>query len=525
MRKTSIQYPEPEHNPEIKGNEKNLFPMCFSLLALCKDKQISFDNTFFSLFVHFSYTSKELFYYLCITKIQSKETKSKMAKKVNRVKENPKIMQRPLKDGRIALYLEYYFGRTQEQKRDANGQPMFYQEGFKKAGQPIYIIKHDRRKKELKLYLVDKPRTPEERESNRETLLLAQKIRQKEQDALLNDVMGYRLNTYKDANIISFFETYIADYTKKDIRNVESSFNRFKTFLREYRPACATRKTAKEIEAIKQEWKDRHKGIQGHHPINENAFYRFSLKPAQLSREMVADFVDYLKDHSEGEGANTAFARFKKVIRDAVSKGILKSNPCDGLSCQRTDVLTKDILSPDEIAALISTHYEGENPVIRRAFILSLYTGIRFCDIKELRYSDIDYQNALLSFEQSKTAGHSKASRVYMPIRADLLEMIGTPEERAKSRTDRIFDLPSHTMCLKALRHWTARAGIQKHITWHCARHSFATSILDSGANVKVVAELLGHSGLKYVERYTRALDEAKKAAVNSLPTLNTEKI
>ena len=448
-----------------------------------------------------------------------------MAKQVNRVKENPKIMERPLKDGRIALYLEYYFGRTQEQKRDAAGKPMFYPEGYKKAGQPIYIIKHDRRKKELKLYLVDKPRTPEERENNRETLLLAQKIRQKEQDALLNDVMGYRLNTYKNANIISFFETYIADYTKTDIRNVQLSINRFKTFLREYRPACATRKTAKEIEAIKQEWKDRHKGIQGHHPINENAFYRFSLKPAQLSREMVADFVDYLKDHSEGEGANTAFARFKKVIREAVSKGILKSNPCAGITCPRTDVLTKDILSPEEIAALVNTHYEGENPIIRRAFILSLYTGIRFCDVKNLRYSDIDYPNALLSFEQSKTAGHSKASRVFIPIRADLLELIGTPEGYAKSRTDRIFDLPSHTMCLKALRHWTARAGIQKHITWHCARHSFATNILESGANVKVVAELLGHSGLKYVERYTRALDEAKKAAVNSLPTINTGKI
>ena len=130
-----------------------------------------------------------------------------------------------------------------------------------------------------------------------------------------------------------------------------------------------------------------------------------------------------------------------------------------------------------------------------------------------------------MSFEQSKTAGHSKASRVYIPLRPDLLELIGTPEEYAKSRTDKVFDLPSHTMCLKALRRWTKRAGIEKHITWHCARHSFATNILESGANVKVVAELLGHSGLRMVEKYTHALDEAKKSSINSLPTLNTEKI
>lgn len=448
-----------------------------------------------------------------------------MPRQVNRAKENPKIVQRPLKDGRVALYLEYYFGRTQEQKKDASGQPMYYPAGTKMAGLPIYIVHHNRRKKELKLYLIAKPRTPEERERNKETLILAQKIRHEEEQSLLNDTMGYRLDTYRNANIISFFETYISDYTKKDIRNVVSSFNRFKTFLREYRPACATGRTASEIEVIRQEWEESHKGIHGRHQLNENALYRFTLKPTQLTREMVAAFVDYLKDNSEGEGANTAYARFKKVIREAVSKGVLKSNPCDGLSCQRTDVLTKDILGPEEIAALVATHYEGENPAIRRAFILSLYTGIRFCDVKELRYCDIDYQNALLSFEQSKTAGHSKASRVFIPLRQDLLELLGTPEEYEKTRTDKIFDLPSHTMCLKTLRRWTARAGIDKHITWHCARHSFATNILESGANVKVVADLLGHSGLKYVERYTRAIDEAKKAAVNSLPTLKTDQI
>lgn len=446
-----------------------------------------------------------------------------MQKKVGRDKENPKLMQRPLKDGRIALYLEYYLGRTQVPKTDKDGQPILYPDGYKKAGQPIYTIKHNRRKKELKLYLLAKPRTPEDRENNRETLALAQRIRHEEEQALLNDTMGYRLNTYKHANIIAFFETYIADYTKKDIRNVQLSLNRFKTFLRESHPNTATRKTAREIEDIKREWKERK--LPGSHPLNENNFYRFTLKPGQLTPEMVSDFVEYLKDNSEGEGASTAYARFKKVIKEAFAKGVLKSNPCEGLSCKRTDVLTKDILSPEEIARLTATHYEGENPEIRRAFILSLYTGIRFCDVKELKYSDIDYPNSLLSFEQSKTAGHSKASRVFIYLRPDLLELIGTPEEYAKSKTDKIFTLPSHTMCLKALRHWTKRAGIEKHITWHCARHSFATNILDSGANVKVVADLLGHSGLKYVERYTRALDEAKKAALNSLPTLKTESL
>ncbi|WP_289225901.1 tyrosine-type recombinase/integrase, partial [Bacteroides acidifaciens] len=85
---------------------------------------------------------------------------------------------------------------------------------------------------------------------------------------------------------------------------------------------------------------------------------------------------------------------------------------------------------------------------------------------------------------------------------------------------DLIFPLPSHTMCLKALRHWVSRAGIDKHITWHCARHSFAVNILNNGANIKTVASLLGHSGLKHTEKYTRAVDSLKQEAINSLPEL-----
>jgi len=84
-----------------------------------------------------------------------------------------------------------------------------------------------------------------------------------------------------------------------------------------------------------------------------------------------------------------------------------------------------------------------------------------------------------------------------------------------------IFPLPSHTMCLKALRHWTARAGIEKHITWHCARHSFAVNLLNNGANIKTVASLLGHAGLKHTEKYTRAIDSLKHKAIDSLPEIS----
>ena len=183
-------------------------------------------------------------------------------------------------------------------------------------------------------------------------------------------------------------------------------------------------------------------------------------------------------------------------------------------------MLRKDVLSEDEIATLIATHYQGENTNIRRAFIFCLYCGLRYCDIKDLTYRNVDYANKVLRFEQSKTKGHSASSGVVVPLNNGLLRLIGEPTS-TQSRESLIFPLPSYEMCLKALRHWTKRAGIEKHITWHCARHSFAVNVLNNGANIKTVASLLGHSGLRHTEKYTRAIDSLKQEAINSLQSLD----
>jgi len=69
-----------------------------------------------------------------------------------------------------------------------------------------------------------------------------------------------------------------------------------------------------------------------------------------------------------------------------------------------------------------------------------------------------------LKLEQIKTKGHSNASSVVIPLNDGLLSLIGQPATENRGN-EIIFPLPSHHMCLKALRHWTARAGIEKHIT------------------------------------------------------------
>ena len=410
-----------------------------------------------------------------------------MAKIESKIKENPKLEQRVMSDGQISLYLEYYLGRKSEPLLDDSGNPVLYQSG-KMAGKQKFRVKHLRRKENLHLYLVQNPRTPSERIQNKETLKLAMKIREEREQEFLEDKEGYRLKKERQINFLEYFQKYIEEYTKKDIRMLEMALREFKIFLDE---------------------------------TPQYKKFGKSLKPEQLNKDMMVSFTEFLQDRHRGEGAKSTYQRFKKVVHYAIEHDVMRTNPCAGVSIKIDDqILRKDVLSLDEIQTLISTHYAGENPNIRRAFIFSLYCGLRWCDVKDLTFSNVDYGNKQLRFEQNKTKGHSVNSGVVIPLNEGLLRLIGEPTG-SQTKQSLIFPLPSSTMCLKALRRWVARAGIEKHITWHCARHSFAVNILNNGANIKTVASLLGHSGLKHTEKYTRAVDKLKEEAINSLPKLD----
>ena len=395
-----------------------------------------------------------------------------MAKNDARVTDNPKLKQKVLSDGNYSLYLDYYLGRV-DVKDEETGE---------------VTSKVQRKREFLHLTLLASPRTPIERQQNKETLNLAQKIRFEREQELKESLHGYRLKRDRDMNFLDYFQAYIDGYTKKDIRMVQIALSRFRDFLKE---------------------------------TPEYSKFAHKIKPEQINKDMIEAFTEYLQSRSIGEGAKSIYQRFKKVIKYAIEHDVILKNPCNGIVIKIDEnILRKDVLSQDEIQKLIATHYDNENPNIQRAFIFCLYCGLRFCDVKDLTFANVDYSNKLIKFEQSKTKGHSASSGVVIPLNDGLLRLIGEPTSD-QSKDSLIFPLPSYEMCLKAIKRWVKRAGINKHISWHCARHSFAVNILNNGANIKTVASLLGHSGLKHTEKYTRAIDSLKQDAINSLPELN----
>lgn len=195
---------------------------------------------------------------------------------------------------------------------------------------------------------------------------------------------GYRLRRSEDSNFLDWMWSYYERYTKRGKRHIKRAYDQFKCFL---------------------------SGSDDYKQFASN------LKAAQLTTQMVAVFTEFLQNKYNGQGPHTTYSRFKKIIKAAVEADILRKNLCKGVSiCIDRNRLPKDKLSIEEMQQLIETKVDRQSDNIRRAFIFSLYTGLRWCDVNDLTYDEIDFGNRILKFDQNKTEGHSSASCVVQKL-------------------------------------------------------------------------------------------------------------
>lgn len=415
-----------------------------------------------------------------------------MTKVAKKTKQNPKIVQTVLKDGRASLALEYYLGRDETPVLDENGHHLHYTSGAM-AGKPRYRIRHTRKRETLNLYILLNPRTRRDRELNNETLQLAERIRFERAQELLEKREGYRLKRETDNDFIKYFSRHCDNelYTTSVRATFRSSYRRLLRFLESTpRYRCHAR----------------------------------HLRIELITPEMVTGFTNYLKKVCRGEGAHKSYYMFRTVIRHAIEDGMIKKNPCQGIIVHRdTETLKKEILTLNEIKTLASTRYKREDTSVQRAFLFCCFTGLRWCDMIKLTYGNIDYAGRMLRFNQKKTEGRSAHSGVTIPLSDTLLNLIGNPS-KSGDNNEIIFKIRcDRGTAANRLQRWVRKAGIFKKITWHCARHSFAVNVLGAGANIKTVAALMGHSSIKITEKYLHIVDRQKEEAINSLGPLEFE--
>lgn len=383
--------------------------------------------------------------------------------------DNPKLGAKALTNGKESLYLDYYGGVVE-----------MYDESTSTTKK-----RKIRKRNFLGLYLWSNPKTQQERQENAETLQLAKTLRYEQQKKILQVGKGYVFECEKQINFLEYIKDYIETNSKSDKRIFLMMFKNFKAFLQS---------------------------------TPKYSIYSNYLLPQNVTKELVKAFADYLLQHHKPSGASTTLQKLKRIILQAVEDEIMRKNVSYGVSIyvDKTKI-NKSIVSVEEMQKIISTHYEGENEEIRRAFIFCYNTGMRFCDVKGLTFGNIDFATGWLSFDQNKTTGHSGGSHVAQPLKKSLLEIIGTPVTD-EPRTEPIFKLPNYKKCGRELEKWIKKSGVNKRITWHCARHSFATNLMRGGIPVEVVQRLMGHQSITMTQRYTHVVSEDKIKAMNTLP-------
>lgn len=207
--------------------------------------------------------------------------------------------------------------------------------------------------------------------------------------------------------------------------------------------------------------------------------------------------------------ASTYFSVFKAALKQAFIDGYFTTDISAKVKSIPAQETRREYLTIDELNTLVAT--PCENDVLKRAALFSALTGLRHSDIQKLKWNEISLDNnqPRINFTQKKTKGVE-----YMPISQQALEICGEP----KSPNDLVFEnLTNPAWINRPLKTWVAKAGINKNITFHCFRHTFATLQLSSGTDIYTVSKMLGHTNVKTTQVYAKVIDEKKNRAAEAI--------
>ncbi len=242
------------------------------------------------------------------------------------------------------------------------------------------------------------------------------------------------------------------------------------------------------------------------------------LSFADFDADVLLGFRTYLIKHARTKSdkllsSNTTSCYFNKVraaLNKAFHEGIIRRNPVNEVKSIKIEQNLRNYLEEEEVTALYKT--ECRYDVLKRAFLFGCLTGMRWSDIQKLTWEKLTMIDPRATFNHIKTG---QLQYLYLPSDATML--LDSPGE-------------DHELVFKGLRYssytnvaltqWMLRAGITKHITFHCARHTFAVRMLTNDVDIYTVSKLLGHSELKTTQIYTDIIDRKRKEAMTTLPSL-----
>ncbi len=377
-----------------------------------------------------------------------------MAKKAPKAKEPIRIRFKRLSNGNQSIYLDTY-----------------------RNGQRDYEF--------LKLYLIPE-RTDLDRERNAQTLTAANAIKAQRIIELTNSEAGVK-NLHRSKMLLF-------DYMDKCIKEAPKAHkgNSYSTLLKNTKHQLGL-----------------HLGAKAE-----------TLQMKDVTPDLCRDFITYLKGAKTTTGKPLSkvsvyhYTRcFNGVLKEAVTDEVISTNPMDKLKknemSKRPDV-KKTFLTANEVATLIQTDYTKGN--IKQAFLFACFTGLRISDIEALTWGNLKGSGDNMKLEITM-----KKTDEPLEMRLSSHAIMFLPNRGNAKQTDNVFTLPLNANLNRHLSKWAELAGIEKHMTFHTARHTFATMGYTAGTDLYTISKLLGHKSVTTTTVYAEVIDKKKDEAITTL--------
>jgi len=320
---------------------------------------------------------------------------------------------------------------------------------------------HTRFRENIKVYISGKSK---DLVSDKNKLRLAQAIRNKKELQIIENNAGIAFSSSKVVvNFIEFFKNF--SKTKKDT-NYRISHDHFRKFY-------------------KNDFIDIKK-------INYEISERF------MNYLLSLEFTRYTAQHY--------FAAYKAILNYAVKLRKIEYNPAKTLTI-KYERKSIERLTFEELQTLKRTDCPYKD--LKNGFLFSCFTGLRISDIRKLTFSDIKDGHLMIIQQKTKTEANIKINETAKQILAD----------QENNQIDKyVFHIPLGGKTSKRLRAWISKAGIQKKITFHCARHTFGCLLIESGADVFTTKKLMAHRDIRTTLQYVEKVDKTQDEAIDKLP-------
>ena len=236
-----------------------------------------------------------------------------------------------------------------------------------------------------------------------------------------------------------------------------------------------------------------------------------AVRPQDVDALAVRSFLAALTRKNLGKRSQgRALSAVRSLFRFACREGILEANPAQGVRTPKAPKTLPRHLRPGEVESLIEAP-EGDEPLVRRdrAILELLYAaGLRVSELVGLDWTDVDLPGRVVrvlgkgSKERMVPFGRPAAESLRRWL--EVWETVRAPgEDEAPVFLNHQGGRLTDRSVRRVIDKWVDAAAVARGVHPHTLRHTFATHLLEGGADLRAIQELLGHSSLSTTQRYT----------------------